>query len=217
MNIKQIEKYGEVIKWFIDNPEKGVWERVENDIWSLVKNPSFSKEDGFYVQNDEFAEIRRAIVDGRVIEVNVSNDEEKPKWEKRIFDISESVKPYDISEVKKYRVVYDSLINKGDWIVVNGKELHMVEEVFGDSYRCEDGYDYRDGVKPWIPQKGEWCVFYDKNDYKEFKRYIVAEYDSSFYSDGSQKILHTYLGCEDGNDLFDSIAPCKLFEILNKK
>ena len=63
MTVKQVKKHKEVIKWFCDNNEKGVYFRHKTWIkWQLTDEPQFLI-DGFYVQNDEYAEFRKKICD----------------------------------------------------------------------------------------------------------------------------------------------------------
>lgn len=68
MTAKQVEVHGEVIKWYCDNPGKGVWCKFENcNNWELRHTPRF---DVFtkYIQNDEYAELRKAQADGKTIQ-----------------------------------------------------------------------------------------------------------------------------------------------------
>lgn len=70
MKKQQIEIHGEVIKWFCDNPELGVWCKFENcnEQWELRFDPKFEVFTR-YVQNDEYAEFRKAREDGKTIQV----------------------------------------------------------------------------------------------------------------------------------------------------
>lgn len=73
MNKEQIKKHGEVIKRFCDNPNKGVWAKNINipglNDWSLTYSPMFRVDvPCLYVQNDKYAELRKAEADGKIIE-----------------------------------------------------------------------------------------------------------------------------------------------------
>ncbi len=72
MTRKQIEKHKETIHWFIDNPDKGVWFKDcitrGNPKWEHTNAPTFSSSMP-HVQNDEYAELRKAQADGKVIQV----------------------------------------------------------------------------------------------------------------------------------------------------
>ena len=104
MNKKQIIEHKEVIKWFCDNPNKGVW-KTKNIIvneWELTYNPQFCK-DVIYIQNDEYAEFRKALKDGKIVQHNFKDfldNSEEENWHnidnKHVFKISKShyrVKP----------------------------------------------------------------------------------------------------------------------------
>jgi len=72
MTKEQATKHGTVIRWFTKNSEKGVWvkhlPRYEGDDttsdWILTHEPLFSDTNKAYVQNDEYAELRKAQADG---------------------------------------------------------------------------------------------------------------------------------------------------------
>ena len=68
MTKEQAQKHGNVIKWFIDNSDKGVYELTSIG-WKLTDEPNFYPADK-YVQNDRYAEFRKALVDGKTIQVN---------------------------------------------------------------------------------------------------------------------------------------------------
>lgn len=62
-------KHEEVKEWFKCNKDKGVWTKgCLFNTWVLTGNPAWHKEQP-YVQNDEYAEFRKAIVDGKSIEL----------------------------------------------------------------------------------------------------------------------------------------------------
>lgn len=73
MTKEEIQKHGEVIKWFIDNPDKEVWCK-DNEGWFVTNNPTFYLNYA-YVKNDEYAELRKAQADGKVIEFRQSEDD----------------------------------------------------------------------------------------------------------------------------------------------
>ena len=67
MTKEQIEAHKEVIKWFIDNSDKGVWFKGFMNEWELQTNPHFV-EDYLYIQNDEYAEFRKALSDSKTVQ-----------------------------------------------------------------------------------------------------------------------------------------------------
>jgi len=73
-----IKKHKNVMLWFIANPEKDVWGRDDNsDNWTLTDTPVFSLGSTF-VQNDEYAEFRKAEADGKVVEVRTLSGDFEP-------------------------------------------------------------------------------------------------------------------------------------------
>ena len=63
MTKEQITKHKEVMLWFIENPDKGVYQQLTpTGEWCIEYNPIF-KEYFKYIQNDEYAELRKKICD----------------------------------------------------------------------------------------------------------------------------------------------------------
>ena len=68
MTKEQIEKHGEIIKWWVDHVDKGVWFKLKSsETWTLTHRPEFFT-DFIYVQNDEYAELRKALVEGKQLQ-----------------------------------------------------------------------------------------------------------------------------------------------------
>lgn len=74
MNKAQVEKHYDVIRWFLDNPDKGVLYKY-NSKWERAMTPSFN-ENKIYVQNDEYAEFRKALADGETIQFKEKTDDD---------------------------------------------------------------------------------------------------------------------------------------------
>jgi len=80
-----IKKHKNVMLWFIANPEKDVWGRDDNsDNWTLTDTPVFSLGSTF-VQNDEYAEFRKAEADGKTIQFYTPNHYGKTIEERNNF------------------------------------------------------------------------------------------------------------------------------------
>jgi len=75
MKKEEVQKHKEAIKWWLNNPDRGVWcnkgikithtELIHD--WILIYEPKFDV-DFNYVQNDEYAEFRKALADGKKIQ-----------------------------------------------------------------------------------------------------------------------------------------------------
>ena len=74
MNKVQVEKHYDVIRWWLDNPDKGVLYRQEDGNWRLAKAPTFAA-DTIYIQNDEYAKLRKALADGKTIQIKEKADD----------------------------------------------------------------------------------------------------------------------------------------------
>jgi len=129
-----------------------------------------------YAINDEYAEFRKALADGKEIESKVdhfaggSSSDEKRPWK---LDTSNKF----VHDPKYYRIKPDKPEFKvGDWIVIKDKPYKIVT-VYGPS--SGDLYGkvaYANpvtkgavlvdisSIKLWEPQPDEWCWFWDDVD-----------------------------------------------------
>ena len=170
MTKKQIQKHGDIIKWFCDNAELGVWCKNGNKDWFLNIEPRFLL-DSIYVQNDEYAELRKAQADDKVIEYKTSNGEIVPlklcmikfrefkgclenyriKTDEPSFKIGDWVREKDSTKIK--------LVTKIGCAGDNAFELD--NQGNGQGFLIENAS--RD-FELWEPQEGEWCVFWEDDD-----------------------------------------------------
>ena len=111
MNKEQIAKHKDIMLWFIENPDKGVWIKGgAYSVWHLHENPEFTLV-GKYIQNDEYAELRKAQADGKVIEWTDNPNIVGRTW----YDNTTS---FDMN-IFMYRIKPDEPEFKdGDWFVV---------------------------------------------------------------------------------------------------
>lgn len=78
----------------------------------------------------------------------------------------------------------------GDWVAVNGHTQQILEFINEDSYGKTDmveltnDYVHVEELRPWRPQVGEWCWFYDHRDeipaLGQFKKQINGYHSSAF-------------------------------------
>ena len=115
--------------------------------------------------NDEYVEFRKALAEGKIVEVATDyNDVDGYIWksmedkEFHYFNINEiRIKP----EEPKFKV--------GDWVVeIHSTTKAQVLELFGNQIRVKFCYpdaiittDSSDFI-PWVPKKGEYCWFWNK-------------------------------------------------------
>ena len=225
MNKEQIQKHRDIIKWFCDNAELGVWCKngnsdKSNKDWFLNIEPKFLL-DSIYVQNDEYAELRKAQADDKVIEYKTSNGEIVPlklcmikfrefkgclenyriKTDEPSFKIGDWVREKDSTKIK--------LVTKIGCAGDNAFELD--NQGNGQGFLIENAS--RD-FELWEPQEGEWCVFWER----DAKHYIVDKLDKieTYPSDGVSTKCTKYwaIYCDAW---FHSIAPLKFIHTLKDR
>ena len=173
MDKQQVEKHGEVIKWWVDNPDKGVWWSNNAKDWTLCKAPSFNM--AMYVQNDEYADLRKAQADGKIIQQ--SGNKSCKTWD----DIK--YKPSFNRNPEVYRIKPDEPEFKiGDWIrnkAIDEPYVYKIFDIVGDKYyiymtnNLQQMKMSKSKAELWKPQKGEWCVFWDD----DMEDYVLSQYN----------------------------------------
>jgi len=163
MNTQQIEKHGEVIKFFIDNPDKGVlrkiYEGTINEKWIVDYDPLFNIS-CVYVQNDEYAELRKLVIDTPSTQIQISYNCGEAWYDKSIrkaFSMENQmlrVKP----DEPKFKV--------GDWVIYDNQPEYELGQWSAKSIQSE----YH---RLWQPQEDDWCVFWDGYN----KSYRVARFN----------------------------------------
>lgn len=76
MTKEQVNYHKEVIKYFLDNPDEGVWYKSAKKYHTNMNFQQYTKEPNFfideiYIQNDEYVEFRKALADGKNIQYYV--------------------------------------------------------------------------------------------------------------------------------------------------
>lgn len=110
--------------------------------------------------NDEYVEFRRALAEGKEVEYSITDLNGKHiRW----VNILDQINSYNINtkvfnyEPSAYRIK-PAKFKVGDWFI-HSSGIHQVKEVFGDSYRAEDGFDYMEDITPWQPTESKWCWY----------------------------------------------------------
>ncbi len=211
MTKTQIEKHGEVIKWFIDNQNKGVWYIMQGrEYWQISLEPNFY-EDYTYVQNDEYAEFRKALADGKTIQYYVDSfvGWQDTKTFDNTFDLPNS-----------YRIKPDSPnLKKGDWFTVNSL-AHVASGVYQVDEEIEIRQDYLlikkgnhilewNEITKWEPQENELCLFWDNGQ----EEYFIGKYGARIMVYASVELARVRKYVESD---WDNIAPLEFIEVLKK-
>lgn len=187
MTKEQAIKHGEVIKWFCDNSEKGVWECKEitqlildvtfgkaTHEWYLTYTPNWGT--GFiFIQNDKYATFRTAQADGKVIQI--SSPVDSLSW----CDDFRNTFTYPLDY---YRIKPDEpKFKAGDWVTHNDVPF-LLNDVLVDYYGANLAV-----LKLWTPTKDELCVFWD-NKQSNYTIDKYTEYSMNCYGtkENSMKI-----------------------------
>ena len=120
MTKEQVLKHKEAIEFFINNPDRGVWTKHQSGSgWKLDTAPNFLPLQ-IYVPNDDFAEFRKALINGKSIQSKIDyicpssasanlNNDWNENWDPAIYGFHFTPEFYRIKpDEPKFRV--------GDWV-----------------------------------------------------------------------------------------------------
>jgi len=201
MNKVQIEKHKEVIGWFIDNADMGVWCRYENRTeWHFIFDPAFHVN-CIYIPNDKYAEFRKALADGETIQINNTYNDSlvSGNW----GDATDE--PLWVLPPKHYRIKpTEPEFKAGDFVVLeyrdNGGTKITIEKITGEDkmvyyfdrkfHNRSTASKKRSTIKKWVPEEGDWCWFSNseleipvlkqfrgKNEKGDFLTFCFLEYN----------------------------------------
>ena len=138
----------------------------------------------YYVINDQFAEIRKALAEGKSIQMLCRYDKMEPIWD----DMTEVIKSIGFVDVKEnYRIKPEEPKFKvGDWVVeIHSTTKAQVLELFGNQIRVKFCYpdaiittDSSDFI-PWAPKSGDWCWFLNKGRIPMISQFHSLEIDGN--------------------------------------
>jgi len=183
MTKEQLQLHGEVIKWYIDSLDKGIWRKDhKTKNWHLARNPQFNIKD-IYVQNDGYAKFRKALIDGKIIQFRTTSCginwiDCKPNW----------VLPTAYYRIKPEQQKF----KEDDWVRIKNPDpddlrgIAQIKTVKQGSVVLK-GYDedtyrffFRD-VTLWIPKVNELCVFWTReNNGYSIKKFNYMSEDGAF-------------------------------------
>ncbi len=184
MNKELIKKYkaefdhwingGKVISKYTLIP---TWSNCQSeDIWR-IPDKNISKV--LIVINDEYATYRKALAEGKIVEVATDyNDVDGYIWksmedkEFHYFNINEiRIKP----EEPKFKV--------GDWVRCYDLGKELIVQITGEYYPKDDAYLCSNGprntkfLEHWQPKLGEWCIMYDTDENPNASSVTLQKWD----------------------------------------
>lgn len=170
MNKEIIKKYKECFDYWLNGGKVWCKPLVPNGIWHIDISAHFWEKDYLFVQDDEYAEFRKALANGKVIQLAYIETGSLIRW-KDITDWGVNI-PMFPSPVDCYRIKPDEPKFKvGDWLIFEGKEVFKATQ---DDVDEPVGCD----VRLWKPKEGEWCVFSENHNMyfvEKFKGYNEPE------------------------------------------
>jgi len=160
MNKEQATKFKNQIQFFIENPDKGLWFKGSKDEeWRLTKNPIFYYTQQ-YVENDEYAEFRKALADGKTVQYifrKGTSDEHYRNVESKELNLHPSY----------YRIKPDKpKFTVGDWVQntdVRYRPFKATQQWINNTL------DQQHLFKLWEPKENEFVVTWMSGDCETYK------------------------------------------------
>jgi len=192
MTKEQAIKHKSVIQWWLDNPEKGVWYKSipSQSSWTLNDSPQFHTG-SVYVQNDEYAELRKQVCDGASVQYRLRAGETPTNCAGPWRDAREDLTFNYITTHYEVRIKpTEPKFTAGDWVVYTGHTFkgnkYKVTAVLESGYialQTGNGIDpdacKPDRLEPWIPTNGAMVCAYNNIDYimvQPYKSSLVETY-----------------------------------------
>ena len=169
-----------------------------------------------FVINDEYATYRKALAEGKTIQMYCKYDGVPPFWD----DMTEVIKSIGFVMTKdNYRIKPEEPKFKvGDWVVeIHSTTKAQVLELFGNQIRVKFCYpdaiittDSSDFI-PWVPKPGEWCWFLNKGRIPVISQFHSLEIDDNRkYSATFPNTPHPMIGYYEYCEPFLGTLPTKL-------
>ena len=156
MNIKLIKKYKEEFDYFISQNQNqvlmGKKDHFTNKIkwYPSVSNPFLELSDNIIIiKNDEYAEFRKALAEGKIIQ---QQDYYSKEW------IDMKTDEFHGASDTQYEGIYrikpeEPTFKVGDWVRAPSGYIYQINET-----NIIHGTEH---FTPWQPQPGEWCWFHN--------------------------------------------------------
>ena len=148
-------------------------------IWREVRDFNDWKSlDAVYVLNDSYSYYRKALAEGKTIQMYCKYDGVTPIWD----DMTEVIKSIGFVMTKdNYRIKPEEPKFKvGDWVVHNGVIKQVTKAVDGliDSLDNQVAVIMKDeSLELWEPKEGEWCIMYDIDEDPDADSVTLQKWD----------------------------------------
>ena len=186
-------------------------------VWREVRDFNDWKPlDTVYVLNDSYSTYRKALAEGKSIQMLCRYDKMEPIWD----DMTEVIKSIGFVDVKEnYRIKPEEPKFKvGDWVIeIHSTTKAQVLELFGNQIRVKFCYpdaiittDSSDFI-PWVPKPGEWCWFLNKGRIPVISQFHSLEIEGNRkYSATFPNTPHPMIGYYEYCEPFLGKLPTKL-------
>ena len=155
--------------------DNGRWVSIgqDSDIWSKVHNKAK------FILNDEHVALRQAEAEGKVIQYRLHMNE---SWR----NCTTNSQVFRQQSAKEYRVrPPEPKFKVGDWVRLKifDKTVHQILALsYCEREKCthprlsnfKGNIDCVEALEPWIPTKGEWCIF---SNGKKDQIAIISKFD----------------------------------------
>ena len=193
MNKELIKKYkaefdhwlngGELLYAYIDDTFS--WKNmnaIDKNIYPVyTRNPFQISEYHIIIINDEYVEFRKALAEGKTIQMYCKYDDVPPFWD----DMTEVIKSIGFVMTKdNYRIKPEEPKFKvGDWVRdLRDNRVFQINSVNFNLKLSTKNTVY----VHWQPKKGEWCWFSNKNGIPTIGQFLSIE------TDGNRKYSATF-------------------------
>ena len=195
MNIELIKKYKAEFEHFLNEGDllcREINIKVPTDWYEFDNDWSWSVDELEIIINDEFSELRKALCDGKtvqiweVIEQHVS-DSSKDIYGWKDFKSFKPNSPFN-SEIHNYRIKPEELkLKVGDFArdIISGKVSQVNNEDIANGKYSQD--------TKWEPFTGELCWFWSGNKLEEA---TLSKFHSYTKHGGFKTIYDSFKYCE---------------------
>jgi len=176
MTREQWKKHKNVINWFYNQDDNTkVWVKYhDSEKWSLILYPEWHVESK-YIINDEYSEFRKALADGKKVEIKAPS----------AWVLVTSEEDFKLGQPEDFRLKPDApKFKKGDWVkfkqsytfghIIRLDDSVEIMENFIIIKRGKHIIDFKD-MQLWIPERGE--ILWVGDELCKFIKQVESERD----------------------------------------
>lgn len=170
MNKELIKKFKTEFNHYINEGKLLYYSEVDGPYYDVSDETwNFACDIGIII-NDEFVEFRKAISEGKTIQIYtcIEQHPHDPSLDEYGWRDFKSFKPNSsfINSIENYRIKPELNIKVGDWVILNDQyyKVRQVEPQWEYVY-TEDGRQiWKSFLSVWRPKPAEWCIMDTTNN-----------------------------------------------------